>query len=157
LPEPRSSPTPHFDGQRALSGRAARLRVRLQGAQKGRSPLLALLAIRCALRTKTGQESWAEFLERGDWGDGAVDYDDVRVAGPEFGWNMTEEPLVHVIVPPPIASDGGMLISGVQRSFRRIGTDVVVEASRREAAQLLSNQVWRQLNPGAANELFGEG
>jgi hypothetical protein len=120
--------------------------------------VLALsLAIWCALRTKTGQESWAEFLERGDWGGGAVDYDDVRVAGPEFGWNMTEEPLVHVIVPPPIASDGGMLISGVQRSFRRIGTDVVVEASRREAAQLLSNQVWRQLNPGAANELFGEG
>ena len=48
--------------------------------------VLALsLAIWCALRTKTGQEFWSEFLERGDWGGGAVDYDDVRVAGPEFG------------------------------------------------------------------------
>jgi hypothetical protein len=111
--------------------------------------VLALsIAIWCARRTKTGQESWAEFLERGDWG-GATDYDDVRAAGPEFNWEMAGEPLLRVVVPEPIASEGSL-------NIRHIEGRAVAEMTRGEARRWLRNPVWRSLNPELAAEMFNE-
>src|SRR5215475_10150319 len=33
---------------------------------------------------------------------GNTDHDDVRAPGPEFGWNMTSEPLFDVYLPAPL-------------------------------------------------------
>jgi hypothetical protein len=100
-----------------------------------------------------GADAWCALLEcwsRGErWGGGALstDVDDIRAAGPEFGWSMTAEPLLSVAVPPAIASDPGLNVS-------RIGDRVVTEMTRHGARELLQrSKPWRDLNQALAREL----
>jgi hypothetical protein len=106
----------------------------------------------------SGGEGWCALYRA--WSEGrrygggyyATDHDDVRVAGPEFGWNMTSEPLLQVTVPLVIAHEGA--ING--RSFLRLGDKTIAEMTRAEARQWLKNPGWRSLNQELAKELLDE-
>jgi hypothetical protein len=102
-------------------------------------------------RQKTGAESWAEFLERGDWGH-ATDRDDIQA--PDFGFGFTADPLVAVSVPEPIASSGMVYAGGRTYGVRRIGIQVITEIRREDARELLSaSPAWCSLNATLAREL----
>jgi hypothetical protein len=120
-------------------------------------------AVLVALGTPSNAENWIEYYRRLSEASGpafsriGVDMDEIRVAGPQFGWNLTSEPLVQVRVPQPIAAEGRITIKGTLYGFRRIGLDVIAEVRREDAAWLLSRStVWRDLNRVLAAELLGE-
>jgi hypothetical protein len=123
--------------------------------------VLALaVAVWCALRQRTGSESWDEYLD--DWSKrrpaAVADMDDIRAPGPAFGWNLSSEPLVTIKVPPPVDHEGGIYINGRLYGSRRLGHEVVAEVGRADAAWLLSrSQPWRDLqNKALVAELLGE-
>jgi hypothetical protein len=101
----------------------------------------------------TSGDAWMALIEcwgRGErYGGGSLstDHDDIRAAGPEFGWNMSSEPLVQVTLPPVIAAESRM------RNARRIGDKTIAEMTRSEAADRLRNPAWRDLNEALAKEL----
>jgi hypothetical protein len=108
--------------------------------------VLALsVAVWCALRQRTGQESWDEFLD--DWSrkGGAKA---APVPGPEQGYDLNPPPLVKVNVPTACVPG----LAGV----RFIGDAAYIEVARGEAAGWLRNPVWRALNRALAEELLGE-
>ncbi|WP_210419153.1 hypothetical protein [Bradyrhizobium sp. NAS80.1] len=110
--------------------------------------VLALsIAIWCALRTKTGQESWAEYLERGDWRSDPDSMPQPIEPFPE--WGFSNEPLVLVWVPPSIASEG--MIG--KRTIRWSSETPYIETTRSEARQLMSQAEWRANNEDLAREL----
>jgi hypothetical protein len=105
---------------------------------------------------QSSAENWIEYLRRVNEAAGlsfsraGVDMDPFRPSGPAFGWNMNTEPLIHVVVPEPIARENRM------RGLRRIGDQTIAEMTRGEAAGWLRNSVWRSLNEALAKELLGE-
>lgn len=98
------------------------------------------------VKPTTGAEAMLEFYRRQCVAAGlsfnrhGVDMDGVRTPGPEFGWNMASAPVVRVVVPPQLR---GEMIGG--RCPCRIGDQLVLEATRSEAAGWLGNSVWRSL------------
>jgi hypothetical protein len=107
--------------------------------------VLALaIAIWCALRTKSGPESWAEFLERGDW-PRATDRDDLRTPGGEFGWHLVNELLVDVYLPEA-------LVAG-QAGVRYTEGRPYIQLTRSEAAAWLSRPPIAALNEALQREL----
>ena len=87
-----------------------------------------------------------------------TDMDSVRAAGAEFGFAFSSEPLIAVIIPEPIASAGVVYgpRTGLTYGTRRIGTQIIAEMRRDDAAVLLKNPVWRGLNENLARDLLGE-
>jgi hypothetical protein len=108
--------------------------------------VLALaVAVWCALRQRTGSESWDEFLE--DWsrkGGAKV----APTPAPELGYDLNPPPLVKVNV-PPAAVPG---LPGV----RFIGDQAYIDTTPAEAAGWLRNPVWCALNGELAEELLGK-
>jgi hypothetical protein len=100
-----------------------------------------------------GATAWLEYMRREcvkagvSFNRNGVDMDPFRPAGPAFGFDLNPAPLVSIKVPSPIAAEGRL------PRTRRIGTQVVAEMTRREAAGWLSNPVWRSLNPELVREL----
>jgi hypothetical protein len=99
----------------------------------------------------TGAEAFIEFYRRQveePWRfRHSTDYDDIRTAGPEFNWNMSDEPLVNLFVPPVLAS--GM--TGVCYMEGK----PYIQVTRAEAKDRLLHPAWRALN-AALKELLGE-
>ena len=108
--------------------------------------VLALaVAVWCALRQRTGSESWDEFLE--DWsrkGGAKV----APTPAPELGYDLNPPPLVKVNVPPAC-------VPGLAGT-RFIGDQAYIEVTRGEAVDWLRNPVWRALNGDLAEELLRE-
>jgi hypothetical protein len=106
----------------------------------------------------SGAEGWMALIDvwgRGErWGGGPLDadVDDIRPAGEPFNWSMTSAPLLDVIVPSELVTEGRI---GAY-TMRRIGDKAVVSMTCAEAAEWLRNPVWRQLNPELAKKLLGE-
>jgi hypothetical protein len=74
-----------------------------------------------------------------------VDMDDFRAAGPQFGWNLSSEPLHRVFLPPA-------LVRGTP-DVRWIENRPYVPATRNEAKEHLRHPAWRALNIELAREL----
>jgi hypothetical protein len=108
----------------------------------------------------SGAESWLEFYRRQveERGRHNTDVDDISASAPEFGFNFATTPLVSVTLPPPIDAEGRCLgpRTGVTYYARRIGTDVVVQVRRDDAAELLKNPTWRSHNQDVAREILRE-
>jgi hypothetical protein len=77
--------------------------------------VLALsVAVWCAQRTKTGQESWDDFLkqkERHAVAEG-FDRDDIRVSGPEFGFRYEDQATLTLRLPDDLNSSHIVLPDG---------------------------------------------
>jgi hypothetical protein len=105
-------------------------------------------------------ENWLEFYRRQveERNRHNTDVDDVRPVGPEFGFSFSAEPLVKIVVPEPIATDGVLYGSrGGRYGTRRIGAQVIAEMRRSDAADLLkASAPWRDLNPDLARDILGE-
>jgi hypothetical protein len=107
----------------------------------------------------SGADSWIEFYRRlaEEPSRYNSDLDDIRAAGPAFGFSFSAEPLVAVVVPEPIASEGIVYVRTGRIGTRRIGTQVIADMSRADAADLLKrNKVWRDLNAELARNILGE-
>jgi hypothetical protein len=105
-----------------------------------------------------GAEGWLEFMRRQVEGPNRqnTDLDEIRASGPEFGFNFSAEPLVAVTVPDAVASEGFVIARGARFGTRRIGTQVVAEMTRLDAADLLQHPVWRGLNESLGQEILGD-
>jgi hypothetical protein len=99
-------------------------------------------------------EGWIEFYRRQSER-GATDVDDIRAAGPAFGFNFVSDPFVRVLVPDIVVAEGMVWAPrGNTYSVRRIGAQGVVEMRRTDAADLLkTNAVWASINAELAREL----
>ena len=107
----------------------------------------------------SGAENWIEFYRRQVEEPNRLntDVDDVRAAGPNFGFSFSAEPLVKVIVPPVIAAGGVVHTPSATHSIRYSGREGYAEMSRADAVCLLkANSVWRELNSVLAREILGE-
>jgi hypothetical protein len=100
----------------------------------------------------TSADHWCEYMRRQVEEPWRFSYNTDRddIAPPQHGWNMTNELIVRVVLPEPIASENSM------RNTRRIGDQVIAEMTRAEAADWLRNPVWRDLNRALAAELDEE-
>jgi hypothetical protein len=105
-------------------------------------------------------ENWIEYYRRlaEDPSRLNTDVDDVRTAGPEFGFRFSSDPLVSVVVPEAIGA-GGVVYTpkGVRYGIRRSGTQFTADMRRSDAADLLkASAPWRDLNPDLMREMVRE-
>jgi hypothetical protein len=113
--------------------------------------VLALaVAIWCALRQRTGSESWDEYLD--DWSKrrpaaGVADTDPVRASGPPFGWNLrnANEPLHKVWWPETLVPGTPDIRYSENKPYK--------PCTRSEAKYYLSRPAIAALNEALAREL----
>jgi hypothetical protein len=106
----------------------------------------------------SGAENWIEFYRRQVECPSRfnTDMDDVRVSGPDFSFSFASEPLIAVLVPEPVASEGQMHVDGRQCVFRRNGTAAILEVRRAVALELLQRPLWRGVNADLVAKLEHE-
>jgi hypothetical protein len=118
-------------------------------AREGRHDDLVLalsIAIWAALRQKSGQESWAEFLERGDWRNRVgTDFDPIMAPGPEFNFGFSDQPLHSILLPET-------LVHGTA-GVRFMEGKPYIQVTRSEAKNYLSQLAIAALNPDLVREL----
>jgi len=104
-----------------------------------------------------GPESFLEYMRRmvEEPNKYNVDVDDIRAAGPQFGFRIGPPQWISLQVPPPIDAGGSLTFDGQQFGFRFREGKTFVEVDRDHAVQLLRGApAWRQLNPAIAAELI---
>jgi hypothetical protein len=144
-------------------GAGGRDRVDARGGKSEDSANVIAGIISLLAKPLTGPEAFLEFMRRQCVAAGVslnrvgADMDEVRAAGPEFGFDLNPAPLVAVRVPAPIDTEGSIQINGNLYGFRRVGQDVVVDLRRADAAWLLSrSQPWADLNAEIVAEILNE-
>jgi hypothetical protein len=140
-------------------GSSGRDRIDARGGKSEDSANAVAGVVSLLAQAASPAENWIAYYARlaGEAGvsfnRNGVDMDDTRTPGPPFGWNLTSEPLVRLMVPKAIANEG--MVNG--RCLRRIGDNAIAEMTRAEARKWLTNVAWRSLNEKLAAELLKEG
>ena len=118
----------------------------------------ALALVAAALTPSSSADNWIEVLRR-MIARGTTDVDDIRVSGPDFGFEFgssnAPEPLIRLIVPRPIENGGGHGVPVGDRLYglRFAEGRAYIEAPRADAIQLLQQECWRVENPDVARDL----
>jgi hypothetical protein len=121
-------------------------------AREGRHDDLVLalsVAVWCALRQRTGSESWDEYLD--DWSKrrhaAVADMDDIRAPGGEFNWSLTKasEPLHKVWWPPTLVAGSS--------DIRFEGDQPYKPCTKKEARYYLGQPAIAALNEALQREL----
>jgi hypothetical protein len=104
-------------------------------------------------------ENWIEAYRRMNVQAG-VEYDDIRPAGPEFGFSFDapREPLITLELPAVIAAEGGVVrIRGKDYLPIFRGGTAFIEVAREHAIWMFkASQPWRELNARVAADLIGK-
>lgn len=125
---------------------------------------IAVVVAGCLVALSTplsGAEGWLEFYRRQveepeKFARFSTDFDDIRAAGPEFDWNFGSSPWFTILVPAPIASEGGVVVAGRFHTFNGREGRATLDAQRDAAVDLLSRPAWRALNEDLARQILGE-
>jgi hypothetical protein len=107
----------------------------------------------------SGAASFLEFMRRQveEPGRHNIDFDDIRAAGPEFGFNFggQPEPLIAIELPPIIAAENSHVnVAGKSYAPRYRENRAFVEMPRKHAIQLFQEMpAWREYNIALVSDL----